>query len=129
MSYTNKIKIEIPSGIYEIACSIARALDPDVGGEYSFGSKLQGELQEQPKSYSTETPCTAGFAEQVTALMQDPVVLHAVVQQDYASRWGELQAPTLEDCKLFCKLAVVTDVTDTSNSLVTQESILKGDIQ
>lgn len=32
MSYTASITITVPAALYSVACAVARALDPDVGG-------------------------------------------------------------------------------------------------
>ena len=98
MSYTSNITIVIPANLYEVACNIARTLDPDIGGDKSFGEK-----QEQVKEYSTTTPCTEEFAQQSIYMINNPEVLHKVVTADYANRWSNLEVPTLSDCKLFCK--------------------------
>lgn len=39
MSYTSTLTITIPADLYDIACAIARSLDPDVGGSSSFGPR------------------------------------------------------------------------------------------
>lgn len=107
MSYTAKLRIEVPAALYDVACAIARALDPDVGGHLSYGPRI-----EDATSYSTETPCTPEFAEQAMQLLALPEALHAVVSADYAARWADLTPPTLEECEAFCALATVSDPTE-----------------
>lgn len=109
MSYTARLRIEVPAALYDTACAIARALDPDVAGHLSYGPREQGDPPAIPETYSTETPCTPAFAEQAIAMMAAPEMLHAVVSADYAARWADLIPPTLEECELFCETALVTD--------------------
>lgn len=111
MSYTAKLRIEVPAALYDVACAIARSLDPDAGGADSFGPREQGDPPAIPETYSTETPCTPAFAEQAIAMMAAPEKLHAVVSADYAARWADLVPPTLAECKAFCAGAVVSDPT------------------
>lgn len=109
MSYTARLRIEVPASLYDTACAIARSLDPDVGGASSFGPREQGDPPAIPATYSTETPCTPEFAEQAIAMLGNPAMLHAVVSADYAARWADLKAPTLAECEAFCAGAVVSD--------------------
>ncbi|MGB4060888.1 MAG: hypothetical protein WBK26_11795 [Burkholderiaceae bacterium] len=108
MSYTAKLRIEVPAALYDTACAIARALDPDTGGHLSYGPRI-----EDATRYVTDTPCTPAFAAQATAMLQDPALLHAVVSADYASRWADLVPPTLAECEAFCAGAVVSEPTAT----------------
>lgn len=105
MSYTEKLRIDIPTHVYDIACSITKALDPDVGGANSW-TPVYGE-DEVITSYFVETPCTPTFKEQAEVMLHDPVMLHAVVSADYAARWADLFPPTLVECEVFCALAKV----------------------
>lgn len=104
MSYTAKLRIEVPAELYGVACAIARALDPDTGGHLSYGPRI-----DDATSYSTETPCTPEFAAQAIAMLSNPSMLHAVVSADYAARWADLVPPTLAECEAFCAGAVVSD--------------------
>lgn len=102
MSYTETLTITIPAELYDVACSISRALDPDVGGAHSFGPRLDDASQ-----YTTTTPCTPAFRAQALAMLADPAMLHAAVSADYAARWPDLTPPTLAECKAFCAGALV----------------------
>lgn len=113
MSYTAKLRIEVPAALYDTACALARALDPDVAGHLSYGPREQGDPPAIPETYSTETPCTPAFAAQATAMLSNPAMLHAVVSADYAARWADLTPPTLAECEAFCAGAVVSDPTAT----------------
>ena len=97
MSYDATLTITVPAALYDTACSIARALDPDVGGADSYGPQVDGATE-----YTTSTPCTAEFKQQALAMLADPAVLCLVVSQDYAARWGDLVPPTLAECVVFC---------------------------
>lgn len=108
MSYTAKLRIDIPVNLLDTGKKISRALDPDVGGSESW--TVQGEL-DAPTGYFTETPCTPEFAAQATAMLGNPEMLFSVVSVDYKARWADLEAPTLEECAAFCTLAKVSDPT------------------
>lgn len=111
MRYTHRLTITIPAALYAVACAIARSLDPDTGGDDSFGGQLQGDPPGVPETYSTTTPCTAEFAQQALAMAGNPAMLHAVVSADYAARWADLTPPTLAECEAFCAEAVLSDGT------------------
>lgn len=102
MRYSATLTITVPASLYDTACAIARALDPDVGGANSFGPQIDG-----AKTYTTSTPCTPEFASQVPLLLADPEALLALVAADYADRWPDLTAPTLDECNAFCAGVVV----------------------
>ena len=97
MSYDATLTITVPAALYDTACAIARALDPDAGGHLSYGPPVEGATE-----YTTSTPCTSAFKAQALAMLADPMLLHGAVAADYAARWGELVPPTLGECEGFC---------------------------
>lgn len=101
MTYSERLTITLPASIADIAASIARSLDPDTGGEFSFQASEDG------STISCTTPCEPKFKAQAEYMMLHPEALHAAVAADYASRWPDLVAPTLADCEAFCGAAVV----------------------
>ena len=103
MSYTASITITVPAALYSVACAVARALDPDVGGAESFGPE-----HEDATEYTTTTPCVPAFAAQALAMAANPAMLHYAVSADYAARWPDLTPPTLAECAAFCACAVIT---------------------
>lgn len=110
MSYDATLTITVPAALYDTACAIARSLDPDSGGAASWGPRttLDADGNEfTPDSYTTSTPCTSEFKQQAIAMLQDPMLLHYAVSQDYATRWPDLTPPTLEQCEAFCAGVVV----------------------
>jgi len=96
MTYSERLTITLPSALADIAASIARSLDPDVGGEFSFQASEDG------STISCTTPCEPQFKAQAEYMMLHPEALHAAVVVDYASRWPDLVAPTLAECVAFC---------------------------
>lgn len=109
--YTEKVTITVPKELYEIACMIAQAMDPDRGGKDSYGPKerLDAEMNPYiPEFYVAETLCVPEFKEQVTGLLQIPEALHSIVSADYDARWPNDTKPTLDECELFCKSAVIS---------------------
>lgn len=103
MSYSATLTITVPAALYSVACAIARALDPDVGGAESFGPE-----REDATEYTTTTPCVPAFAQQALAMVANPAMLHYAVATDYAARWPDLTPPTLAECEAFCAGAVIT---------------------
>jgi hypothetical protein len=103
MSYSASITITVPAALYSVACAVARALDPDVGGADSFGPE-----REDATEYTTTTPCVPAFAAQALAMVSNPAMLHYAVAADYATRWHDLTPPTLAECEAFCAEAVIT---------------------
>jgi hypothetical protein len=103
-AYTHRLKVTIPASLYDIARSIARALDVDSGGAESFGPRTRTAddgTEYTPDFYECETPCTEEFHAQAHAMLSDAAMLHAVVSADYAARWSDLTPPTLEECEAF----------------------------
>ena len=104
MTYSERLTITLPAALADIAASIARSLDPDTGGEFSFA------LSEDGKTISCTTPCEPHFLAQAEYMMVHPEALHAAVTADYATRWPDLKAPTLADCKAFCAAIIQQEV-------------------
>lgn len=105
--YTHTLTLTIPASLYDIACAIAQALDPDLGGAQSFG-------QHNPdvETYTTSTPCTAEFHTQAYAMLANPEMLHYAVSADYAARWKDQTPPTLDECTAFCAGVVMPHPND-----------------
>lgn len=97
--YTSSIFVAIDTAHLPIAQPIARAFDPDSGGDKSF------DVIRATKSGITYAICyTPATPETVAGLgyfKAVPGALHGYVMQDYAERWGDLEPPTLEDCEAF----------------------------
>jgi len=114
--YDATLSITLPAGLIDIAKSISRALDPDVGGEDSWTPSEDG------LTISTSTPCTSGFAAQAEYMLAHPEALFQAVTADYAARWADLVPPTLAECEQFCAGVIVPEsVTDTLIDIVLQE--------
>ena len=110
MTYSETLRITVPASLYDVACSIARSLDPDTGGDKSFGPRIRVDADGKeytPSSYATSTPCTPEFKAQALQLLTLPEALHSVVSADYASRWPDLTPPTMAECEAFCSGAVI----------------------
>lgn len=96
MTYSETLTITLPASLADIAATIARSLDPDTGGEFSFAPSEDG------LTISCTTPCEPMFLAQAEYMMLHPEVLFDAVSADYATRWPDLVAPTLADCEAFC---------------------------
>ena len=97
MSYDHTITMTVSIEQLETAKRVSRALDPDVGGYDAFQQR-----NEDGTKVRYSTPCTADFARNAAMLLMVPDELHAVVAADYAIRWPNLPAPTLDDVTAFC---------------------------
>jgi len=106
--YNHTISIRLPMGLAGIAAAIGRALDSDTGGDKSFVLDADG------LTISTSAPCTSEFYTQAQYMLLYPEALHAAVAADYAARWGELAAPTLDECALFCESITPASITPVS---------------
>ena len=96
MSYTTQITLTIPESLRAIANAIAKAFDPDTGGDQTFNAEaVDGVI-------SVTFPCVPEFADALVFFAVSPEALHASVVRDYESRWPELTPPELEDCQAFC---------------------------
>ena len=103
--YDATLSLTIPASLYDIACAVARSLDPDTGGQHSWGA-----YDPDATEYSTSTPCTSSFAQQAAYMLTHPEALHAAVSADYAARWADLVPPTLAECEQFCAGVIVPEV-------------------
>lgn len=97
MIYDHSITLVVSIDQLETAKRISRALDPDVGGYEAFQQR-----NEDGTKAIYSTPCTASFAANAAMLLALPDELLAVVAADYAARWADLPAPTLEEVTAFC---------------------------
>jgi len=122
-NYTNTVRIVLDAtvtNIEPIAANIARAFDPDLGGDKSFNADT--EYQSLPDMegvvttitadvLTTATVCTSEFAEQAKYLLNRADNLYSTIQNDYAVRWAELTPPTQEECEVFINSILVFEVT------------------
>ena len=100
--------------IEAIASKIGRAFDPDSGGDKSFSRDYDVDMEggiTQLDTISTAAPCTAEFAAQAQYLMGHADRLFSATQHDYATRWPDLIAPTLEECGVFIAAITLFEVT------------------
>ena len=111
MNYDKTLTIRVPLSLADIAANIGRALDPDTGGERSFSRQVIGTGEDGEPLLGNElvcsTLCTTSFYHQALMMISDAAMLHAAVTADYAARWPDLTAPSLEDCTAFVNQAVI----------------------
>jgi len=104
--YTSQITMTLPLALANIAASIGRALDPDVGGAESFHRVVTGYQDDETPVYGDtlvcSTLCTPEFRAQAEAMATQPELLLQACQADYAMRWPDLEPPSLADCQAFC---------------------------
>ena len=102
--YSARFTLTLSADVADIAARVGKAMDSDVGGEYSFHDNGDGTI-------STSTPCTPEFKRDGDLLMTDATLLYYVMQQKYAERWADLTPPTLEECQAFIA-AIIPEVTN-----------------
>lgn len=96
MAYSERITIYVPEALAPVARAVARALDPDFGGAFSFTWIYGGEAV-----YST--PCVPEFADGMEYFQALPELFYNSVVRDYSARWPDLTPPTLEQIAEFCR--------------------------
>ena len=101
-NYSATFKLTLSDTVKDIAARVGKAMDSDVGGEYSFNDNGDGTI-------STSTPCTPEFKAQGEYLMTNPDALFMAMQSAYADRWADLVPPTLEECQQFIN-AIIPEV-------------------
>lgn len=102
--YSERFTLTLNASVADIAARIGKAMDSDVGGEYSFVDNGDGTI-------TCDTPCVPQFKQDAEYLMQHPELLHWKVAQEYESRWSDLVPPTLEECQAF----IAAIIHETSN--------------
>lgn len=103
-NYSERFTLTLDASVADIAARVGKAMDSDVGGEYSFVDNGDGTI-------STSTPCTPEFKAQGEYLMTNPDALFMTMQGAYAERWADLTPPTLAECQAFIA-AIIPEVTE-----------------
>ena len=101
--YSERFNLTLSADVANIAARVGKAMDSDVGGEYSFHDNGDGTI-------STSTPCTPEFKAQGEYLMTNPDALFMAMQAAYAERLADLTPPTLAECQAFIA-AIIPEVT------------------
>ena len=100
-NYSERFTLTLSDTVKDIAAKVGKAMDSDVGGEYSFYDNGNGTI-------TVDTPCTPEFKAQGDYLMTNPDALFMAMQGAYAERWPDLVAPTLAECQAFIA-AIILD--------------------
>lgn len=87
-------------GLMPVAPAIAQAFDPLSDGGKSFDT-LRATDSSGNTWAVTHSPATTETAAGIPFLQTIPDLLHQSVMRDYATRWPDQEAPTLEDCEAF----------------------------
>lgn len=105
-AYDHTAALILPVDLTDLGNRIARALDPDTGGDRTFGQLTASASGMAPASHvCTITACIASFARNTAYLLLVPDELYQVVAADYAARWPDLECPTLDEVTRFCEAA------------------------
>jgi hypothetical protein len=106
-TYNHYLVLVIPDNeqILATAKAASRALDPDVGGYFSFDQVIGAY-----RHYAS--PVTEGTAQAIQFLRANPGMLQATIARDYGMRWHGESAPTVAECEAFCAaLQIFMDMT------------------
>lgn len=99
--YDCAVRITIPENLRDVANKIAKSFDPDTGGDKTFDTEvIDGYI-------SVNVPCVKELADSFMYFNVMPEMLYDSVLRDYQTRWSDLEAPTLEECKEFCKFVLI----------------------
>jgi len=107
--YSHRLTIATPFALLDLANSIARSMDPDVGGAESFAGVRA--LKGNAEYVICDVWVRESFALQAQAMLADPKILSAAVAQDYLTRWPDLTAPTLQACAQFLADSLISITT------------------
>ena len=89
-----------PIDFVTIAKQMAMALDPDIGGYESFGVLVSPTGQLPATHAVCATPARQSFVDTLPTISTDAAALKALVDADYAARWPNETAPTLQECEI-----------------------------
>lgn len=103
-NWNKRAVIVIPVEGLEIANKIAKAFDPDSGGDKSFGILRVGN---PVTHYVCNTPLVDSMADLFSSIKSGEY-LHQVCLQDYTARWDVSDCPTLAECSWFIERAGIT---------------------
>ena len=101
------LKITIPVSLRDIASRISLALDSDTGGARVFDfcddstRDDEGVIVEPATLAWTIIQASDPYAQRLTGF-SSTAELHDFVVADYATRWPDLEVPTLEEVTAFC---------------------------
>lgn len=108
MIYTT---LKFPVALIDIANAVARAIDPDTGGDKTFvlppTKNAQGKAIPVPTEITKALPFFDSFAPQVEYMLGNADALYAFVSADYATRWPDLTPPTKAEVQAFCAGVVI----------------------
>ena len=100
MSDNYRVTVTCPVELAATVSAVGRAMDIDVGGADSF--------VEEGGMLVARTWANESFAGMFQYLLGNPDGLHLAIASDYASRWQELEPPSLPDVAAFCAAAKMT---------------------
>lgn len=107
MNYTRTMILTVPVALIDVANKLAKAFDPDSGGEHTFQLPTSEESSVVQETVSASTPITEQLYEVAHYLLADAATLHASTLLDYETRWPDLTPPTLEEVVAFCDAVTV----------------------
>ena len=102
MSYNRNVIIIIPEALKQVGNTIAKALDPDSGGDKTFSRQYTDGVN---TFYAVSIPCVDSFAQTVAAVISGALSLSVLVADAYASRFPGDTAPEEADCAYFLAAA------------------------
>ena len=101
------ITLTLPAEFKELGNRISRSLEPDSGGYHVFDILSDATRDDDGNILTPATivqsvmPCCERYIGNLMQHKDSPDSLFEYVTLDYASRWPDYQAPSLQDCITF----------------------------
>jgi hypothetical protein len=112
------ITLTLPAEFKELGNRISRSLESDSGGYHVFDILNDAVRDEDGNILTPATivqsvmPCCERYIGNLMQYKDDATLLHEFVSADYASRWPEHEAPTLNDCAEFLNALTIEGADD-----------------
>lgn len=97
----------LPAALADTGNAIMRSLDPDVGGDKTFG--LPNYTQSGVDYVATSIPDVMPLAPNAAWWLADPSELQAFVEADYLVRWPNNRAPTQAEVTTFSNSVIAVN--------------------
>jgi len=109
MPYPHTVTLIVPLSQADAANRIARAFDPDEGGQATFGGVRLSPNGAEPATHTAcHTAAKESFIQQIAAIQGGQATLHQLASAAYAQRWPGETPPTAAECEAFWGAAIIT---------------------
>ena len=107
MSYDYTVTLITPAANSDTANKIARAFDPDIGGQNTFKIGYSNDGNEPITHYIAHTWARESFIDQINSIKEGNITLKNLVDSIYSERWSEETPPTKEECDEFWSSTII----------------------